>query len=164
MSCISTLYTLPILLEEAFCEAKANEKREIQKKILFLTRRETVGEKYLWEFLDEVCTKKKEPDYSGFYVIDYLWTYLQIDRIQCFTPVDDNYQKLSHEGAKSLSVFLETNPPDIGRLEEFWKKENEGIDTDIGEDLDTFLNAHKTIHQWAAEIKDTDFGVLYLSF
>ena len=163
MSCIATLYTLPSSLDTAFREAKANEKREMTTKFLFATKRKTVGEKYLWEFLDEVCEKKDELNYSGFFVVDYM-TYLELDEDHFFQPVDDYFMKLSHEGAKELAAFLEAHPPDKTRLEEFWKNENDDAVSDLEEVIDTFVDVHNTIHKWASEINVSKFGVLFLSF
>lgn len=164
MSCIATFYTLPESLRSEFQQAKEVEKRTVTtKKMFFFTKQEEVGERYLWEYLDESNTAKFDFQYSGFLLVDYLWTYLQLDA-KYFQNVDDYFMTITAENAKSLEDYLKENPIDEEKLSAFLTEDQGLPQEEHRQAIEAYSRVHSYMIQTLEKIGGDLFGILYLSF
>jgi hypothetical protein len=165
MSSIATFYLLRESDRAAFDEAKRKEKTITYKRGFFRTKEIVNGERFLWEYLDEIAEERIEFPYSGFLLIDYLFTFLEsVEPIQtafAAAAIDGNYYSIPVPVAAKVAGFLESNPPDIKALESF--SGQQGVELPK-EHAALLRETHETLKHWLGKISQDRFGVLQLSF
>jgi hypothetical protein len=164
MSSIATFYLLATSKQESFREAKRTERTETFKRGLFFTKKIVSGDRHLWEFLDEESDRKLELPFSGFVLIDYFFTFLQLpDGLHAAltaAAVDEHHTWIDAALAGDLVRFLGSQPPDDRELSEF-AAEQEMDPARYPEDL---KEAHRFLLDWLRQVDASRFGVLHITF
>ena len=165
MSSIATFYLMRESARNEFEEAKRNEKTITYKRGFFRTKEVVSGERFLWEYLDEAAEERIEFPYSGFIMIDYLFTFLEgAEPIQtdfAAAAIDANYYAIPGPMAERVAGFLESNPPDGKALESF--ADQHGAQSPK-EHAVLLRETHETLKHWLGKISKERFGVLQLTF
>lgn len=165
MSCIVTFYLLPESQHAAFLSSKEREPRVEENKLLGFAKRKQVPGEAVWEFLDRVAEKRSELEFSGFLLIDYLFTYLQIASDEYFESLDEYYLALPPGGAEKLAAFLGAHPVDRPAIEHYLKNDGRPLaPVERDDTLAAYESAHASLLEWCTEIRTGTFGVLHLSF
>lgn len=167
MSSIATFYVLEESQRDSFINARENEKtHSVTKGFFGIGRREIItGERYLWEYLDDEAADRHDFNDSGFAIIDYLFTYLQLPgslqaELSAATSKDGHYTSFDHALASSLSDFLQQNPPDEPSLAGFTEK----LGHKASEYVPVLTATHAALIQWFRSFSPSEFGVLHLTF
>ena len=167
MSSIATFYILAEDKRDLFTEARKTEKTVTFKKGFFgFDVREVVtGDRFLWEFLDQEATSKHDFDYSGFIIVDYFFTFVQLPdplqtQLTAATSPDGHYFQFEHLLASSLVDHLQSHPPDHAELAEFAREQGH----DASECVPLLIETHSTLIQWFRLVTLSQFGVLHLTF
>jgi hypothetical protein len=165
MSSIATFYLLQESVRTEFEEAKRTEKTITYKRGIFRTKEIVTGERFLWEYLDEVADERIEFPYSGFVLIDYLFTFLDgVEPIQsdfAAAAIDANYYSIPKPMAERVALFLESNPPDEKALETF--ADQHGAQSPK-QHAKLLRETHETLKHWFRKVSQEKFGVLQLTF
>lgn len=165
MSSIATFYLLPESARTDFEEAKRTEKTITYKRGIFRTKEIVTGDRFLWEYLDEAAEERIEFPYSGFVLIDYLFTFLEgVEPIQsdfATAAIDANYYSIPRPMAERVALFLEANPPDGKALETF--ADQHGAESPK-QHAKLLRETHETLKHWFRKVSQERFGVLQLTF
>ena len=165
MSSIATFYLLRESARPEFEEAKRTEKTITYKRGIFRTKEIVTGERFLWEYLDEAAEERIEFPYSGFVLIDYLFTFLDgVEPIQsdfAAAAIDANYYAIPEPMAERVASFLQSNPPDEKALETFADQHGAQSPKQHAKQL---RETHETLKHWFGKISQERFGVLQLTF
>ena len=164
MSCIASYYILPETKRPEFAEARRTEKTVTTKRTFFGTKQVVTGERYLWEYLNDVA-KPLELPFSGFMLVAYLFTFLELPealrQAAKASSLDKHYLAYSAELAAELANHLEAHPPSTAALEEFAEEENAPSPAEYVEAL---RETHAIVVDWFRRTQPGSFGVLHLSF
>lgn len=167
MSCIATFHVLPESKRPEFTDAHRNQKQVTYKKTLFGKKEIVTGDKYLWEYLNEAATKTEDLPFSGFAIVEYLFTYVELPEALNAelegASIDDYYTALSANLAGRLAEHLETHTPTVETLTAFaaeeWPKEKDSEQTGR-----VLREVHDHLVTWFRSVGPNEFGVLHLSF
>jgi hypothetical protein len=167
MSSIATFYIVSAAKRDSFTEARRTEKTVTHKKgILGFGSREIVtGERYLWEFLDLEAASKHDFDHSGFAIVDYFLTFVQLPeplqaQLTAAASPDGHYFQFEHSLASAIAGYLESHPPDPAALTGFAS----GQGQDALEYVPLMTATHHALIQWFRGVSPSQFGVLHLTF
>lgn len=165
MSSIVTCYILRESQRSEFLEAHRNEKT-ISYERGFLGIKEVVrGERFLWEYLDCAAAARLEFPFSGFALIDYLFSFVlfpgHLQQAFASAEVDESYYAISADLARALADFLESHLPSSAALIAFVPEEGCGSP---GEYADILLNTHDILLDWLRRLSRGYFAVLHITF
>ncbi len=167
MSSIATFYILEASKRDSFAEARRTEKTHTYTKgFLGFGRREVVtGDRYLWEFLDQEAASKHDFDHSGFLIVDYFFTFIQLpSRLQArlteATSPDGHYYEFSHSLATAIAGHLESHPPNQAELSEFAAEQGH----DSADYVPLLTETHSTLTEWLRRVSASHIGVLHVTF
>lgn len=166
MSSIATFYILPESKRPEFSQARQNQKTVTYKRGFFSTKKIETGDRYLWEYLDSAASEREEFPFSGFILIDYLFTFVAdaapIELMSIFkhAALDENYYVFASEAATRLAGYLESHPPESDRLESFLKEQG----GNSPEDVKAMQDTHDYLITWFRRISTDSFGVMHLTF
>lgn len=167
MSSLATFYILPAAKRESFAEARRTEKTVTYKKgfMGFGSREVVTGERYLWEYLDLEATSTHDFQYSGFAIVEYFFTFVQLSeplqaQLNAASSPDGHYYQFEHSLASSIAEHLENHPPDHAELTEFASEQGQKA----SEYVPLLTETHDTLIQWLRLVSSSHFGVLHLTF
>jgi hypothetical protein len=167
MSSLATFYLLAESDREACIQAHRSQRIVTYKRSLFGTREVTTGDRFFWEYLDSASVEKIDFPFSGFAVIDYLFTFapqwlpsgLQIDLEN--SSLDENYYLVSQSLAVLLADSLGSQHPDEAKLHEFAVEQ---APQDALEYVPILRETHEFLRGWFSSIPVGSFGVIHLTF
>lgn len=167
MSSIATFYLLPETRRAEFTDAHRNQKSITYKRSLFGRKEVITGDRFLWEYLDSATTDSTEFPFSGFALINYLFTFVannlpeNLKSALSGAAIDDHYYAFSAELAAKLSECLESHPPSPTALFAFAAEHNP---SGGAEDLRVLTETHDFVLLWFRSIAPGNFGVLHITF
>lgn len=167
MSSIATFYILPVAKRDSFIDARRTEKKVTHKKgfLGFGSSKVVTGERYLWEYLDQEATSKHDFAYSGFVIVDYFLTFVQLPeplqkQLTTAASPDGHYFQFEHPLASTIAEHLERHPPAHAELTEFASEQGQ----DASEYVPLLGETHATLIHWFRLVSQSQFGVLHLTF
>lgn len=114
MSSIATFYLLPETGRAEFTDAHRNQKSITYKRSLFGRKEVITGERFLWEYLDSAATDRTELPFSGFPLIDYLFTFVatnlpeNLQAALSAAAIDEHYYAISADLAAKFAEYLQS--------------------------------------------------------
>lgn len=167
MSSIATFYALSESKRDSFAEARRTVKTITIKKVFlgFVSREVSTGDRYLWEYLDQEFISKHDFDHSGFFIVDYFLTFIQLPeplstQLAAATSPDCHYFQFEHSLASAIADHLESHPPVHAELSEFANEQGQ----DASEYVPLLIETHNMLIQWFRLITSKQFGILHLTF
>lgn len=169
MSCIATFYLFDSGQREAIVAAKSDEKREVvTKRFLLFTRRETVGEMYLSEWLEENCVKQDDLNASGFVNValtSEIYDAAEEITGQLFGDSLDEYASLiDSDRAKLVLKLLSDESLEDEKIVSFLKAEYNVNEEEMKGVVEAYRYTHQWLIKWLEAVAEEKVGVLYLSF
>ena len=123
------------------------------------------GDRYLWDYLDQLSGEKHDFDYSGFALIDYFLTFVALPEplktlLGLATSPDGHYYCFDYPLAADVSSYLETHPPDPTELSGFASEQGQVP----GDYARLLMASHDALIRWLKCVSPSHCGVLHLTF
>lgn len=167
MSSIATFYLLPETGRAEFTDAHRNQKSITYKRSLFGRKEVITGERFLWEYLDSAATDRTELPFSGFPLIDYLFTFVatnlpeNLQAALSAAAMDEHYYAISADLAAKFAEYLQSYTKSPTALSTFAAEHNPSGGAEY---LRLLTEAHHFVLLWFRRIVPGNFGVLHITF